>query len=31
MTTLLITAQPWNSITVTPTVYAFKRINSILH
>jgi hypothetical protein len=27
----LITAQPWNSITVTPTVYAFKWINYILH
>jgi hypothetical protein len=27
----LITAQPWNSITVTPTVYAFKQINSVLH
>jgi hypothetical protein len=27
----LITAQPRNSITVTPIVYAFKRINSVLN
>jgi hypothetical protein len=27
----LIIAQPWNTIIVTPTVYAFKRINSVLH